>query len=483
MSAAAFLFQEVPVSTILILLGFLVLLNFARTLFTIALRAGLVGEIAIGLVFGTPLLDLLGVGLQETFAALGYLGLLSIVFEGGLGTNLKQAKRNIGLSLLVGTTGICLPIVTCILFFHFGFSSTFLQGFTAGAALSATSLGTTFSILEDAGLTKTRVGTVLISAAMFDDVVGLVISQVVHGLAQDAHHGANAIGWQIGRPILASAGLLLVTYVLVKVGLLILPALLARMSLSSRGHQYWSVVALFILLVAFIAISSYSGTSHLLGTFLAGISLRAIESGLTQKTGAEPHCAPSHIFERHIRPIQEYVFAPLFFATIGFAIPIRTMFDGETLWMGLVLTVLMTVAKWLSGISVLVWNLRPKENLMDEAALEIVVGPNSLGEFNSTRELVPMTVHENANLVSPEFKPDTRNQKDVKLLPLMILGFSMVSRGEIGLLIANIAYPSVLDERLFKVSIWAVLLCTIIGPFAVGHMVKSGVVERLGKWG
>jgi Kef-type K+ transport system membrane component KefB len=57
--------------------------------------------------------------------------------------------------------------------------------------------------------------------------------------------------------------------------------------------------------------------------------------------------------------------------------------------------------------------------------------------------------------------------------PALIVGLSMVSRGEIGFLIANIAFSTnVLSTNAFIVTIWAILLNTILGPIAVGLMVK-----------
>lgn len=57
--------------------------------------------------------------------------------------------------------------------------------------------------------------------------------------------------------------------------------------------------------------------------------------------------------------------------------------------------------------------------------------------------------------------------------PALIVGLSMVSRGEIGFLIANIGFStSILSAKAFIVTIWAILLNTILGPIAVGLMVK-----------
>lgn len=64
-------------------------------------------------------------------------------------------------------------------------------------------------------------------------------------------------------------------------------------------------------------------------------------------------------------------------------------------------------------------------------------------------------------------------EKSRGVYPALIVGLSMVSRGEIGFLIANIGFSTnVLSAKAFIVTIWAILLNTILGPIAVGLMVK-----------
>ncbi|KAI9002651.1 Sodium/hydrogen exchanger family-domain-containing protein [Gaertneriomyces semiglobifer] len=480
MEIQAFPFTELPVDKVLILISFMVLLTIGRGIFSLALKAPLLGEIVVGLIFGTPLLDLLGISYQTTFSALGYLGLISMVFEGGLGTDLALAKANLGLSMLVGNTGIILPIAICMVLLPFGFGYSMLQSFTVGAALSATSLGTSFASLEDAGMMQSRIGTVLITAAMYDDVTGLVISQVIHGLGSHEEHPVS-LGWTIGRPILAAAGLLLVTWAIVKyVALPVIPNLASRVNLSKQGSNYAGMLILFSVVTSFIAVSSYSGTSNLLGSYLAGVALSTVEGAVAKATDSDLKYSPSRIFERHVVPLQKFILAPLFFATIGFAIPIRNMFDGKTVWMGLVLSILMIIAKFLSAIWIPVWHYMeksksPAEDLslrtsLDPFGAEPEADRKGGKEASGSLTILPVAVE----------PVPAANKKTSVVPPVLVLGMAMVSRGEVGLLIANIGYPSVLDDRLFMISIWAILICTVVGPFCVGQIVRR--TPDLGKW-
>jgi hypothetical protein len=80
------------------------------------------------------------------------------------------------------------------------------------------------------------------------------------------------------------------------------------------------------------------------------------------------------------------------------------------------------------------------------------------------------TTHDEPMETTPSLPPV---KKFRGVYPALIVGLSMVSRGEIGFLIANIAFSTnVLSANAFIVTIWAILLNTILGPIAVGLMVK-----------
>ena len=183
------------------------------------------------MIYGAPLANLLNNAWEETFVAIGYLGLLILVIEGeskrlmllfsqrrltipgGMSTNLTLARRNFGLSMFTAAIGIVAPIGLSLVILHLAFGYTLLQAFAAGAALSSTSLGTTFSIISQAGFATTRLGAVLSSAAIIDDVIGLILLQVIVSLGQSASGGVSAgIGWAIGRPLLASVAMLAVSW-------------------------------------------------------------------------------------------------------------------------------------------------------------------------------------------------------------------------------------------------------------------------------
>lgn len=190
----------------------------------------------------------------------------------------RPLLSNLPLSTAVATTGILLPISLSFLLIRIVPGTTSLQAFAAGAALSATSLGTTFSILASSGLVRTRLGTVLTSAAMMDDVVGLVMIQVV------AELGSGVSVEAVGRPIGAGIGLLL--FVILGCRWIVWPVywrfsagkkdsgslgkIIFRMDINGRQKLF---LAHSGILLALITGTSYAGTSVLFAAFLAGAAI------------------------------------------------------------------------------------------------------------------------------------------------------------------------------------------------------------------
>ncbi|RYP58173.1 hypothetical protein DL771_011323 [Monosporascus sp. 5C6A] len=139
------------------------------------------GEGAASLLYHEPSIVQLSAEMENAVVQVGYLGLILLVYEGGASISIPAIKANLALSTFVALTGTAAPMG---LFFLLGpmVGATGIQCFAAGAALCATSLGTTFTVLATSGLTSTRLGSVISTAAMMDDVVRLVMVQIVSSL-------------------------------------------------------------------------------------------------------------------------------------------------------------------------------------------------------------------------------------------------------------------------------------------------------------
>lgn len=468
---------------------------------------------------------------------------------GGLSTNLKTLKANLFLSSTVAFIGIACPIGL-----SFGLLGlldiTPLQAFAAGAALCSTSLGTTFTVLSTSGLTESRLGVILSSAAMMDDVVGLVMVQVISNLGQASFDVVTVV-----RPILVSIAF---TVVLPLVCRFVVQPLTGRYhpKIAGRdkkedGSRAFETRRLMVLvhtaiLLALVTGSTYAGTSNLFAAYLAGVVIAwwsdlsdsmalktttnsgegqtEVQEPLDSSNGDEtkesatghsiqhpssskdkqdkssqPHDNPTSsasgsgtsgisIYECYFGPAISLVLKPFFFASIGFAIPITQMFSGGVVWRGLVYTLLMAFGKFLCGACLVRFSgpLLPKPSRKKYIPTQIwacwpIFGSHSKTNAEPSRTQVNTTEQ-------PASRGEQKHKtlpKPQSLYPAAILGNAMIARGEIGFLISSIAESKGIfksqasggSSELFLVVTWAILLCTIFGPVAVGLLVKR--VKRL----
>ncbi|KAJ5187266.1 hypothetical protein N7449_010260 [Penicillium cf. viridicatum] len=552
-SEAAFAYHEPSIETVLNYTGFLLSLNIVNTFLDKLLYCGLIGQLFLGVLWGTPGAQWFDLEIERVIQQIGYLGLILLIYEGGLSTSIKSLKANILLSTTVAITGICGPMGLSFILKEL-VSATSLQSFAAGAALSATSLGTTFTILSTTQLTTTRLGTVTTSAAMLDDVVGLVMVQIISNLGGSA---ASFSAVTVIRPVFVSigfaVGLLLLCAFCLQPGLKKLLACKAKFP-AFVGTAQFAFIAQTCVLVGIVAGATYAGTSSLFAAYLAGVivswfdglvaeakaPIPALHAGAshvqtsnhqgstqnsknrrTEETPSSPTQHPREaeitdndtptgelIYSRYYKEPVNRILLPLFFASIGFAIPITKMFSGQVVWRGIIYAMLMAIGKMITGLWLVRFSPSPVSGLISIVkkpfihARSYCASPRSISRKSNQKKKAPQrpaTQDDSANVLTPDNaknEPQSTNRppastsrpdshislppKPKSLYPPSILGLAMVSRGEVGYLIASIAesqgiFSSESSEgpsEIYLVVIWAISLCTLIGPILVGTLVK-----------
>ncbi|KAF1957588.1 Sodium/hydrogen exchanger [Byssothecium circinans] len=488
-------YHEPGVIIILIQSSFLLLLNLVNAALDRLLYCGLLGQVLIGIAWGTPGAKWLSVEAEEVIVQLGYLGLILLVYEGGLSTSFKSLKANLLLSSAVALTGIAVPIGLSYTLQGL-LDATPLQAFAAGAALCSTSLGTTFTVLAASGLSQTRLGVVLTSAAMMDDVVGLVMVQVISNL------GGGTIGAvAILRPVLVSVAFAVVVPLACR--FLVLPLTLSLNSYRKTHPDAWMNKLLLLgqtafalqsaLLLALVAGSSYAGTSNLFAAYIAGAVISwwdnhvphpAIERDTAEQEGdkedqsihqpagagtnpaggqlhtrntvCQDHMdtSGSAVYKRYYHQAVTRILQPFFFASIGFSIPITRMFQGSIVWRGIVYTVLMTFGKmvcglWLVRFSSLAPFVDALRAFLSRVKLPSV--PHMVGKSDTTTNTTTAerSQTDRPSLATDAAQPNTATNlhnshtlpaaKPFSLHPPLILASAMTARGEIGFLISSVA--------------------------------------------
>ncbi|KAF2142848.1 uncharacterized protein K452DRAFT_357919 [Aplosporella prunicola CBS 121167] len=568
--AASLPYDEPTIVTILVHASFLLLLNVVNFLLDHSVYCGLLGQIFVGVAWGTPGAKWLAESVEHVVVQLGYLGLILLVFEGGLSTSFSSLKANLLLSIAVAITGISVPIGLSFVLQQL-LGATPLQAFSAGAALCSTSLGTTFTVLSTSGLTKSRLGVVLTSAAMMDDVVGLVMVQVISNLGGSS---SSFNSTTVIRPVFVSIafGILvpLACWLIVRPGTLYVN----RLRESNSSSTFNKLVSLervvflihTLILVAMVAGGSYAGTSNLFTAYLAGACISWWDTELPhaqiskhKASGQQPegtHNRPSVkytgstdnnglgsqrpvsndtsgfvIYEEYYQQPVERILKPLFFASIGFSIPISHMFTGSIIWRGIVYTIPMLFGKLVCGIWLIRFSISPyipeklksrrripqiphlwgsaknaeskkdkkttdaepinKKKATLQKGQQALASQSNNQTASTTHELSSASEsHAQRSAASPPSHTSAGPKKPLSLYPASILGSAMVARGEIGFLISSLAESKGIfsssssssgDSEIYLVVTWAIMLCTIIGPLGVGMLVRR--VKKLEKRG
>lgn len=291
--------------------------------------------------------------------------------------HLGLLKANFILSTCAAAIGILVPFGLCYALLYAGWGFGAVETFIVGAALSVTSLGTTFVVIASAAkginLPRTRIGTVLIGAAVISDVSGLVMARsvirytpsrkfskltgcsVIHNIGSAGEGGDTNIGWLVGRPVVASIAMGVLSPLIAKY----VASPIFRWYVEDNFAQYKhisNIILMVFVLCGFLSVAGFSGASPIYGAFLAGTFLTSLPcihplapfSVLSREHGeTDPDKTPTfvHTFEKYFLDARQYILQPMFFASVGFAIPFRQLWNGEIVWKGFVFALVMLFGK------------------------------------------------------------------------------------------------------------------------------------------
>ncbi|MCI0381314.1 MAG: cation:proton antiporter [Gemmataceae bacterium] len=315
-----------------------VLLLAAKALGAAAQAIGqpaVLGELVAGVLVGGSVLGLIDLQdardpRNEVLHFLGEMGVVILLFEIGLESNLRKLLEVGGVSALVALVGVVLPFAL-----GYGICRLLdlgnLVAIVAGASLTATSVGITARVLSDLGRLQEPESQIVLGAAVLDDVIGLVILTVVSGLALGEE--ISALG--VAKITAVAFGFLIATLLL---GRLVMPTLfrLASKHINLPGTP--TMLALMLALgLAWLA--HVAGSAHIIGAFAAGLLL----AGSLHAKDIEKGVASLGHF-----------FVPLFFVTVGAAVDVSVFnpFDPanqRTLLVGSLLIAGAIAGKFLAG--------------------------------------------------------------------------------------------------------------------------------------
>ena len=264
-----------------------------------------VGEIIAGLLIGPCLLNL--VHTSDTIEIFAEIGVVLLMFTTGLGTNLKELLRAGPIATLIACVGVAVPLGggTLLYSLFYGFSAVgspeFYKALFIGTIMTATSVSITVATLQELGHLKSFLGTTIVSAAVIDDVIGIVVLTCVLG-------ASSGTGTGLGK-VLLNTVLFFVAAIII--GVVCHHAMKWLDNRNPHTQRITIVSMAFCFAMAYIA-EQYFGIADITGAYIAGIVLCSIQD------------AP--YVERRVDISNYTLFAPVFFASIG----LKTDISGLT---------------------------------------------------------------------------------------------------------------------------------------------------------
>jgi Kef-type K+ transport system membrane component KefB len=313
-----------PVASLLVALVAIFVLT--KVLGEIAQRLGqpaVLGELLAGVLLGGSVLGIIDAR-NPVLHAMAEIGVMILLFETGLHTELRSLLSVGSAAATVGLAGVLFP-------FALGYGSALAFGVShvpalvCGAALCATSVGISARVLADLGRLETPEGRVVLGAAVLDDIVGLVILAVVAGVVG----GASVSFLGVSRIAAVATGFVVAAVV---VGMRVAPLIFGLVErIKSAG-----ALGLFGLAFAFALalLAQVVGSALIIGAFAAGLVL----FGVAQKQE----------IERATTTIGHF-FVPIFFASVGAAVDLRALANPRSLAIGGALIVCGIAGKIVAG--------------------------------------------------------------------------------------------------------------------------------------
>jgi Kef-type K+ transport system membrane component KefB len=268
----------------------------------------LVGEIVVGGLLGPNFANV--VPEHHALVLYGEVGLMLLVIEAGLDVDLEML-RLLGLrGLGVAISGSLAPlaIATALSIGVLGLS--WRSALAVGCTLAPTSMGVALNVLKRGKVLNTPTGQLVISAAVLDDIIALILLSELQALD-------DASAMSLLRPIVSSVGLLALGLWL---GVQVVPGLMRRLKPRIPPKRLPKVLLGMLMLLAMILVPLCHelGSSPLLGAFLSGLSFC---------TDRDVHDS----WARQVKRLMQWLLRIFFAATIAFAVPINEFASLEVL--------------------------------------------------------------------------------------------------------------------------------------------------------
>ena len=325
--------------------------NFFLTLFLILVTARILGELfarigipsVLGELSAGILLGVSGLGLVEVndvLKVLAEIGILLLLFEIGLDTDIERLKSAGLKSIVVALFGAVFPFTVSALVSYYLFDLTLVVSLFIGGTLTATSIGITMRVLKDLQKEHSNIAQIVIGAAVIDDILGVIILVFIYDYAITQELSlTNTLN----------------TTVFILLFLLIAPAFANVASKFMKKFDEHKQVPGFIPTIIISLISLFAYLSHIfgapeiLGSFAAGIALSRrfiLPFGMGLRN--------DEVFIEKVKsaiiPISQ-MFTPIFFVMVGLSMNLRVIdFSSTKFWsLALIFLIIAVIGKYMGA--------------------------------------------------------------------------------------------------------------------------------------
>lgn len=254
-----------------------------------------VGEIIAGLILGPAVIGI--VNQSDFINKMAEIGVIMLMFEAGLTTDMKKLKQTGLKATVIACTGVFVPLILgAVLFMSFyGFgpigSEQFIKGLFIGTIMSATSVSITVAALKELGKLSSTVGTTVVSAAIIDDVIVIIVLTFV----------LSATG--TGTSVLSTMLKAILFFAIAIISGFVVYRVFKWLDTRYEHTRRIPIAALcYCLFMAYVA-ERYFGIADITGAYVAGVVLCNLHD--------------VKYVERKVDVSSYMVFAPIFFAGIG----------------------------------------------------------------------------------------------------------------------------------------------------------------------
>jgi len=355
-----------------------------------------IGEIVAGIILGPTLLGF--VEAEGLIWVLAEIGIILLLFQIGLETDIGELASSGAKSVIVAIAGFVLPFITCFALSYYWFNLDLLVSCLIAGTMTATSIGITMRTLSDLGQGQSREGRIILGAAVLDDIMGVLLLAILFNFITS------------GSVDIAGTSKILLFMV---VFFMIAPAVAKSLSyIVNRWEAVSDIPGLvpttIVSLVLFLAWLSHAiGIPELLGGFATGLALSRrffLPFGAALK--ADPEFS-DHV-HNEMRPVIQ-LFTPIFFVTVGLTLDLSSLDWGSVFF-------------WMFSLS-----------LVFVAVLSKIIGALIIRE---------------------------------KFARKLVIGMSMVPRGEVGLVFAELGrHTGLFTPEIYAIVVIVIAYTTLFTPF------------------